>query len=457
LNFFEQKQHVVIPRASLVPKNDKTTLFTGSGMQALLPYLLGKQHPLGCRLTNSQACLRSQDIEDVGDNRHTTFFEMLGNWSLGDYSKQEQIRWFFEFLVDEIGLDPAKIYVTVFMGNVEYNIPRDEESALLWQKLFDERGIEAKIVSVGSKEDGDKRGIFPGERIFYYDDGENWWSRNGGIKTTPIGDPCGPDSEVFYDYGQESCTPCYEGLSHPASDDGRFMEIGNQVFMQYIRQEDGSFAQLDKPNVDFGGGLERITAASNGDPDVYNINLLKPIIDLLEKITGKDYQSHKRSMRIIADHMRGACFLILDGVRPGNKEQGYVLRRLVRRAVRFGLDLGITDDLQKLVPVIVSLYPELISNYVEISEVLNQEEIKCRKQLTKGLSRLNKFIGSTVTGKDLFLLSDTVGLPLDISLEEINKINQSSTDQLLITLTENWKEEYDSLLLQQQERSRSRK
>ena len=260
LKFFEDRGHKVIPRALLVPQNDPTTLFTGSGMQPLIPYLLGEEHQAGDKLVDSQTCIRAQDIEEVGDNSHTTFFEMLGNWSLGDYFKKEQIPWFWEFLTEVVGLDPSRLYVSCFIGDKKQGIPKDTESAEIWQKLFESKGIEAKIADIGSQEDGDKRGIKPGERIFYYDDGENWWSRAGGIDKTPIGDPCGPDSEVFYDFGEQNHTPGF-GEPHPASDSGRFMEIGNQVFMQYKRTEDG-FEELAKPNVDFGGGLERIAAAS---------------------------------------------------------------------------------------------------------------------------------------------------------------------------------------------------
>jgi alanyl-tRNA synthetase len=206
-DFFKERGHVIVPRALLVPLNDPTTLFTGSGMQPLVPYLLGEEHPNGIRLVNSQTCLRAMDIEDVGDNRHTTFFEMLGNWSLGDYFKEEQISWFFEFLVDVVGLDPNKLYVSCFIGDEEAGIPRDDDSAKIWQEQFKKKGIDAKIAEVGSQKDGDDRGMKPGERIFFYDDKENGWSRGGGILDTPLGDPSGPDSEVFYDFGeQKSCT-----------------------------------------------------------------------------------------------------------------------------------------------------------------------------------------------------------------------------------------------------------
>src|SRR5690606_30464722 len=282
IEFFKERGHAHIPRAQLIPFNDPTTLFTGSGMQPLLPYLLGKPHPAGVRLTDSQTCLRAQDIEDVGDNRHTTFFEMLGNWSLGDYFKEQQIRWFFEFLVDVVGLDPHKIYVTCFIGDEEYGIPRDDEAADIWQKIFSERGIDAKVIEIGDASRGDELGM-QGGRIFSYDDNENWWSRGGGLSATPIGDPCGPDSEVFYDFGPQNHDPSY-GQAHPASDSGQFMEIGNQVFMQYRRLEDGSFEPLEKKNVDFGGGLERIAAARLDSPDVFRVSLLWPIIEKLESL-----------------------------------------------------------------------------------------------------------------------------------------------------------------------------
>ncbi|MBB1554841.1 alanine--tRNA ligase, partial [Candidatus Saccharibacteria bacterium] len=358
LDFFSQRGHTVIERAPLVLMNDPTTLFTGSGMQPLLPFLLGQPHPDGNRLTDSQTCLRAQDIEDVGDNRHTTFFEMLGNWSLGDYFKEQQIRWFFEFLVDEVGLDPEKIYVTAFIGDEANGIPRDDDAARIWQSVFAERGITAEIAEIGSQEDGDARGIRPGERIFFYDDGENWWSRGGGLSKTPIGDPCGPDSEVFYDFGEQYHDPSF-GKAHPASDSGRFMEIGNQVFMQYRREEDGSFSPLENKNVDFGGGLERIAAAQLDSPDVFRISLLWPIIEQLQRVSGKTYEAHTESMRVIADHMRAATFLAFDGVKPANKEQGYVMRRLLRRAIRYAFDLGIEQHFfEAVVPTIIELYAD---------------------------------------------------------------------------------------------------
>ena len=451
LNFFKERGHAVIFRAKLIPQDDPTTLFTGSGMQPLLPFLLGAQHPEGNRLTNSQTCLRSQDIEDVGDNRHTTFFEMLGNWSMGDYFKEQQIRWFFEFLTEKVGLDPHKIYVTAFIGDVTHGIPRDDEAANIWQKVFEEKGVEAKIVEIGSQADGNKRGINPGERIFFYDDGENWWSRGGGLAKTPIGDPCGPDSEVFYDFGPQNHVEGF-GLAHPASDSGQFMEIGNQVFMQYRRLEDGSFEPLVKKNVDFGGGLERIAAAKINSPDVFRVSILWPIIEKLQTISGKKYESHTESMRVIADHLRAATFLAVDGVVPSNKEQGYVMRRLLRRAIRFAFDLGIEQNfLEQIVPVIADIYtedyPEVKSQRQEIIAVLVKEEKIFRQTLIKGLRELGKFKGNGLTGAELFTLYDTFGFPVELSTEEAFKQN--------ITLSENWREEFDAKMAEQRLRSQT--
>jgi alanyl-tRNA synthetase len=451
LQYFAERGHAIIPRAKLIPYNDPTTLFTGSGMQPLLPYLLGEPHPAGIRLVDSQTALRAQDIEDVGDNRHTTFFEMLGNWSLGDYFKEQQIRWFFDFLTETVGLDPNKIYVTAFIGDKEHNIPRDDEAASIWQKVFEEKGIEAQIVEVGSQEDGNKRGIKPGERIFFYDDGENWWSRGGGLDKTPIGDPCGPDSEVFYDFGPENHAEGY-GLAHPASDSGQFMEIGNQVFMQYRRNEDGSFSPLEKQNVDFGGGLERIAAAQINSPDVFKISLLWPIIESLQKLSGKNYENHTESMRVIADHLRAATFLAVDDVKPANKEQGYVMRRLLRRAIRFAFDLGIEQNFfEVVVPVIASMYvddyPEVKEQREEVITTLVKEEKVFRQTLRKGLNELTKSSKDGLSGEDLFKLYDTYGFPVELSTEEAFKQN--------IALSDEWRKEFDDKMLEQRQRSQT--
>ena len=454
LDFQRKKGHTVVQPAPLVLENDPTTLFTGSGMQPLLPYLLGKEHPEGTRLCDSQPSMRLQDIEDVGDPRHTTVFEMLGNWSLGDYFKEEQIRNFFEFLTKEIGLDPSKIYVSCFIGDEKYGIPKDTEAAGIWQKVFTEAGIDAKIAEIGSAENGDKRGIKPGERIFFYDDKENWWSRGGGIDTTPIGDPCGPDSEVFYDFGEELQDEAKYGLAHPASDGARFMEIGNQVFMQYRRNEDGSFSELEKKNVDFGGGLERIAAAAIGSFDVFKISLMQPIIAKLEEISGKKYENNTDEMRVITDHIRGAYLLAAQGLAPSNKTQGYAMRRLIRRAILRALDLGISANfLSEIVPIVANNYKDLPDNILTHRKnalvTLLKEEESFRKTLNKGLKELRKIADKTaqLSGNDLFKLQDTYGFPLELSVEECYREK--------IKLSENYLKEFETALAEQRKRSQT--
>ena len=456
LDFQVKNGHKVIAPAPLVLENDPTTLFTGSGMQPLLPYLLGKPHEDGTRLTDSQPSLRLQDIEDVGDPRHTTVFEMLGNWSLGDYFKEEQIRHFFEFLTKEVGLDPEKIFVTCFIGNEKYGIPKDDEAAAIWQQVFKEAGIDAKIAEIGSAEEGDKRGVKPGEHIFFYDDHENWWSRGGGIETTPLGDPCGPDSEVFYDFGEDKQDIEKYGLAHPASDGARFMEIGNQVFMQYRRKDDGTFEELEKKNVDFGGGLERIAAAAIGSFDVFKTSLMKPIIDKLEEISGKSYDNNTDEMRIIADHLRGAYLLSAQGLTPSNKAQGYALRRLIRRAILRALDLGIAQNfLSEIIPIVSEIYKDLpdniLTNRADALAVLEKEEKAFRQTLNKGLREMQKMIAkdedNILTGDDLFKLQDTYGFPFEVSVEECFREK--------IKLSENYKAEFDKALEEQRNRSKT--
>ena len=450
LEFCQRNGHAIIERAPLILHNDPTTLFTGSGMQPLLPYLLGQDHPQGTKLADSQTCLRAQDIEDVGDNRHTTFFEMLGNWSMGEYFKRQQIEWFFEFLTEIVGLDPHKIYVSCFIGDDKNNIPRDDEAAQIWQEVFAKKGIEAKIVELDSAENGDKLGM-QGGRIFFYNDKENWWSRGGGIDSTPIGDPCGPDSEVFYDFGEQHHDASF-GQAHPASDSGRFMEIGNQVFMQYRRLDDGSFEPLKRKNVDFGGGLERIAAAAIDSPDVFKISLLQPIIKKLESLSGKEYATHTASMRVIADHLRAAVFLAVDGCVPSNKEQGYVMRRLLRRAIRYSFDLGIEQNfLEEVVPVIADLYeadfPEVKENRDNIIAVLVKEEKAFRQTLRKGLRQMQHYIDDGLTGEELFTLYDTFGFPVELSTEEAYKQG--------IKLSDDWRAEFDRRMAEQRRRSKT--
>jgi alanyl-tRNA synthetase len=451
LKFFEDRGHKVVPRALLVPQNDPSTLFTGSGMQPMIPYLLGEEHPEGKRIADSQTCLRAQDIEEVGDNRHTTFFEMLGNWSLGDYFKAEQVPWMWEFLTEVVKLNPSKLYITCFIGAPEYDIPKDTEAAELWAKLFADKGLSNGIADIGSEEDGYQRGIKDGERIFYYDGSKNWWSRNGKPENTPVGDPCGPDSEMFYDFGIPH-NPEYGAECHPNCDCGRFMEIGNNVFMAYRKVSEGKFEPLEKPNIDHGSGLERIAAAAINDPDVFKISLLWPIIEKLESLSGKTYDSHTNAMRVIADHLRAATFLAVDGVVPSNKEQGYVMRRLVRRAVRFAFDLGVEQNfMPEVVPVIADLYqtdmPDVQANRDKVIDVLVKEEKVFRQTLRKGIAELQKLQGRKVSGSDVFKLYDTYGFPVELSTEEAFKQG--------IDLTENWQAEFDAQMKEQRERSQT--
>ena len=452
LEYQQKLGHQIIAPAKLVLENDPTTLFTGSGMQPLLPFLLGETHPAGKRLADSQPCLRLQDIEDVGDPRHTTVFEMLGNWSLGDYFKNQQITAFFKFLTEEVGLDPHKIYVTCFIGSEKYGIPKDTEAAEIWQQVFREAGVDARIAEIGSAAEGAKRGIKEGEHIFFYDDHENWWSRGGGVETTPIGDPCGPDSEVFYDFGEDKQDVAMFGKSHPASDGARFMEIGNQVFMQYKRNEDGSFSELKHKNIDFGGGLERIAAAAIDSFDVFETSLLKPLITKIEEISQKNYKEYTADMRIIADHLRGAYLLSAQGLTPSNRKQGYALRRLIRRAILRALNLGIDQDfLPQIIPLIEISYrdlsDEVLSTRKDALAVLIREEQVFRRTLVRGLKELHKLKEAGLSGKELFMLQDTYGFPLELSVEEAKREK--------IELSPDWQSEFDQCLAAQRERSKT--
>ena len=451
LKFFNDRQHAVIDRAPLVLTGDPTTLFTGSGMQPMIPYLLGEPHPQGKRITDSQTCLRAQDIDDIGDNRHTTFFEMLGNWSMGDYFKEQQVEWMFEFLDTVVGLDMSRLYVTCFIGAPEYGIAKDTEAAETWKKLFATKGLSTGEAEIGSEADGYARGIKDGERIFYYDGSKNWWSRNGSPETTPIGDPCGPDSEMFYDFGTPH-DPSYGEFCHPNCDCGRFMEIGNNVFMAYRKVAEGQFEPLEQPNIDHGSGLERIAAAKIGDPDVFKISLMWPIIEKLQTLSGKKYESHTESMRVIADHLRAATFLAVDGCIPSNKEQGYVMRRLLRRAIRYSFELGIEQNfLQEVVPVIADMYeadfPEVKAGRDDVIAVLVKEEKAFRQTLRKGLKELEKFATQGITGDVLFTLYDTYGFPVELSTEEAFKQG--------IELPEDWRAQFEAKMAEQRARSQT--
>lgn len=449
LDFCKKNGHVIVPRALLVPQNDPTTLFTGSGMQPMIPYLLGETHPKGTRIADSQTCLRAQDIEEVGDNRHTTFFEMLGNWSLGDYFKKEQLPWIYEYLIDIVGLDPSKLYATCFIGDDANNIPRDTESAEILKKIFADKGIDAQTADIGSEAKGYERGIKPGERIFFYDASKNWWCRAGKIGDMPVGEPGGGDSEVFYEFDFVPHNPEYGPNCHPNCDCGRFIEIANSVFMEYVKTEKG-FEKLPKQNVDFGGGLERIAAAANNDPDMFKISVIWPIVEELERLSGKKYDSATTAMRVIADHLRAATFLAVDGIVPSNKEQGYVMRRLVRRAIRFAFDLGVEQNfLEQVVPVVISLYEsdfsEVDAKKQEVIDVLTKEEKIFRQTLRAGVREFGKLTKDGLTGAEVFKLYDTYGFPLELSIEEAYTQG--------IQVSDNWREEFEKLMQEQRERS----
>lgn len=443
LEFFEQRGHKIIPRALLVPQDDPTTLFTGSGMQPLVPYLLGQEHPDGKRLVDSQTCFRAEDMDEVGDNRHTTFFEMLGNWSLGDYFKQEQLAWIWEFMTEVIGLPKEKLWVTCFEGDDALGLARDDESAVIWEKL----GVSK-------------------EKIRFYGADKNWWSREGLPGNMRDGEPGGPDSEIFYEFTSVQHDQKFGETCHPNCDCSRFLEIGNSVFMTYRKNGD-KFEALPKPNVDFGGGLERISAAKLDNPDVFQISLLKPIIEGLESLSGKSYAEHKDSMRVIADHLRAAVFLAVDGVMPSNKEQGYVLRRLLRRAIRHAFDLGIEQDLcQKVAKTVIDIYkadfPEIKKSENTVIDAFDKEEKLFRQTLQKGLKKLENIIlkpspahlklsgqkvGVEISGQDIFQLYDTHGFPVELTLEEARKKG--------IDPTHNWQSEFEHKMTEQRRRSQT--
>ena len=434
LDFFQQQGHAIVPSAPLRPDNDPTTLFTGSGMQPMLPYLLGAPHPLGQRIADSQKCFRSQDIEEVGDNRHTTFFEMLGNWSLGDYFKQEQIQWMFVFLTKEVKLDPQRLYFTCFRGLPEFNIPRDTESAELWQSLLREQGVEASIVDFPER-DGMQSG-----RIFYYNEKKNWWSRAGVPANMPEGEPGGPDTEMFWDFDPENKLALHEQSAwksepcHVNCDCGRFVEIGNNVFMEYQKTATG-FIKLAQQNVDFGGGLERVEAAAIDNPDVFMINLFASARLTLERLSGRVYGAQPAdtyAYRVILDHVRAAVFLIGDGILPSNKDQGYFVRRLIRRAVRFGTTLGLTNDFvalvgQSFIETYQEAYPNFLDKSVFITEELSHEEAKFRKTLETGLKEWKKLAGAPISGYDAFVLFSSYGFPIEIT-EELAKESGQTID-----------------------------
>ena len=389
LKFFEKRGHKIIPSASLIP-SEKTelsgtqrVLFTTAGMHPLVPYLLGEEHPHGKRLTNVQKSLRTDDIEEIGDSWHNTFFEMLGNWSLGDYWKEEAISWSYEFLTKELKVNQEKIWVTVFSGDKD--LPKDKESFEVWKKL----GI-------------------PGERIIALSKGDNWWGPVGSIG------PCGPDTEMFIDVtGKPHNANCL-----PGDNCGRFSEVWNNVFMEYDKQPDGSYKKLKQKNVDTGMGLERTTAVLQGKDNIYETDLFRPAMQIIRNLA---VSWKEKSGRIIADHIRASVFLISDGLTPSNVDRGYILRRLIRRAIRHGHQLGINKNLthpvaKEFIHLYGGIYPELRENAEKIHEELESEEAKFQKTLTLGLREFEK-IGKEITGKDAFFLYETYGFPPELTFE----------------------------------------
>lgn len=399
LDFFKSKGHTVIRSASLIPENDPTVLFTTAGMHPLVPYLLGEKHPAGTRLVDVQKCVRTGDIDEVGDESHCTFFEMLGNWSLGDYFKKEAISWSYEFLTDEkwLGIDKDKLYFTCFAG--DEHAPRDMAAFETWR-------------SMGVDED----------HIFFLPKENNWWGPAG------ITGPCGPDTEMFIDTGKPACGPDCS----PACDCGKYLEIWNDVFMEYNKQADGSFLPLEHKNVDTGMGLDRTIAILQGKSSVYETDVFAPIIAKIEELSGKKYEDAddetKKAFRIVADHIRCSTFMIGDekGITPSNVDQGYVLRRLLRRAIRFAGKLGIAEgNLSKISKVVIDkyahAYDELHTNEKKILAEIEKEEERFQKTISQGLKEFEKTVekmqGDIIDGKSAFRLYDTFGFPIEFTLE----------------------------------------
>lgn len=419
LNFFKDRDHAIIPSASLVPENDASLLFVNSGMFPLVPYLLGEKHPAGRRLVNSQKSFRTEDIEEVGDNRHNTFFEMLGNWSLGDYWKSEQLHWWFEFMVDELKLDPKRLYQSVYIGSADGTIPRDTESIEILLQIYAKYGIDADEAPdmVEGKHPAEELNVGSNTyRIFAYRE-KNWWQRGDAV-----GELGGPDSETFYDTGKEHDLK-YGDFCHPNCDCGRFIEIGNSVFMQYQKTETG-WKELATKNVDFGGGLERLTMVLQKKGNIFQTDLFKDAITKIESLSGKKYESDNRSFEIIADHLKAATFIMGDekGISPSNTDQGYIVRRLIRRAVRFGRQLGITErqwcgEIAKTyISSYQDVYPELSKNQSFILDELAKEETKFQETLDRGEKEFEKVSGS-ISGKQAFDLYQTYGFPIEMTLE----------------------------------------
>lgn len=414
LQFFKEKGHAIIPSAPVVPENDPSTLFNSAGMQPLVPYLMGETHPEGTRLVNSQKCIRTGDIDDVGDTFHHTYFEMLGNWSLGDYFKQESIPWSYEFLTKELNISPDRLSVTVFAGDDD--APRDEEAAEIWKSL----GIQE-------------------ERIYYFGKEENWWAAGAT-------GPCGPDTEIFYDVTQKPCGPDCK----PGDGCGRYFEIWNNVFMVYNRKSDGTLEELPNKNVDTGMGLERTATVLSGLTDNYTNDLFKPALDLVIQMSKSEfsYEDEPKPFRIILDHLRAAIFMIADGVEPSNKLQGYILRRLLRRATIQAKKLGLNSNecYEKLIPVLIKpytgQYPEVVAKQGDIQTVIEAEVTKFQKTLDKGLREIEKL--EKIDGKNAFDLFQTYGFPLELTLELAQEKGQEVNA-----------EEFKKAFAEHQEKSRS--
>lgn len=438
IEFFKNKNHKEIPSASLLAENDPSLLFVNSGMFPLVPYLAGQAHPQGKRLVNSQVSFRTEDIEEIGDHRHDTLFEMLGNWSLGDYFKKEHLNWLYEFLIEEIKLDPNKLYQTVFAGS-EY-APKDTESMEILKNIFRKYKIQAEVgpETLGKGELGSGVEIeFGGNiKIFPYRD-KNWWKRGDAV-----GELGGPDSETFYDTGKEH-NPKFGKFCHLNCDCGRFIEIGNSVFMEYVKTEKGWEKKLPQRNVDFGGGLERLVMVANNKTNIFETDLFDYLIKFLEEKSGKRYADNFKSFEIIADHLRAATFLIANGGVPSNKDQGYVVRRLIRRSLvymkKLDIPFEIAADLSRFViNYMGDVYPELQKNKNVILSEVKKEADKFGKTLETGIKKLHiiffKYVKTSAgitdpeinfekkareIGKDLFDLYQSDGLPIEVSLEEI--------------------------------------
>ena len=395
INYFKKQGHKEILNSSLIPENDPTVLFTTAGMHPLVPFLMGRKHPSGKRLVNVQRCIRTGDIEEVGDETHHTFFEMLGNWGLGNYWKDDAIRYTYEFLTKELGIDHDRLAVSCFKGDKD--VKKDSEAAEIWKEL-------------GFNED----------RIAFLGRKDNWWGPAG--KTGP----CGPDTEIFY-YKGKSASKGSKDPSGPVPKkfdvkDDNWVEIGNDVLMQYVKDKDGNYNEAEQKNIDFGGGVERMVMTLNGLEDGYLAEHFKPLIDKIEELGGKKYEDNKKSMRIIADHIKAAVFIIADGIVPGNSEQGYILRRLIRRAVRHGKKLGLVNFLENVAGVVFDIYDDykhLKGNKKKILEELKKEENKFLETLDKGIRNFDKVAkdAKRIDGRSAFLLYQSYGFPIEMILE----------------------------------------